>query len=209
MIGIKDADLDHITGTTVSLDNLFVTDTHDWETMVMTEDCENNVAMEALDRKEEGLFNQVMSDLINYSYIKLYNIIEIIGKGFDGINFSGFSIPRIYNGNAPCQIDVCLAAIRSYANNSLLSRFPTIEDINHFKTGLPSLDYRQISCGHDVIHGVVYKLAYLNGGSTSVGKNDIERLLRTSCTMIFFQSTSLYQMIAKWAESHSATVWAA
>ncbi len=52
VIGIKDADFDHITGKTYAMNNLFMTDTHDWETMVITEACECRVSMEGLERKE-------------------------------------------------------------------------------------------------------------------------------------------------------------
>ena len=64
VIGIKDADFDRVTGKTYSQPNLFLTDTHDWETMTLTEESEHNVAIEALNRSEKGLFGKVMKAVV-------------------------------------------------------------------------------------------------------------------------------------------------
>lgn len=209
VIGIKDADFDHIIGTKSTVSNLFVTDTHDWETMVMTEECENNVAIEALDRQETGLFIQVMNDLIDYSYVKLYNAVEVCGKNLDGIRFKGFTISTVYDGTNPCRKDVSLRELKNYGNNTSLGHFPTESDIDNLKLQFPSTNLYQLSCGHDVIHGVVCKLTHLKGCSPKIGYDAIEMLLRNSCTMDFFKTTQLYQTVANWAQERGAVIWAA
>ena len=209
VIGIKDADFDHITGKQYGLDNLFTTDTHDWETMVMTNECEKNVTIEALDRKEDCLFEQVMEDLTDYSYLKLYNAVEVCGKGLDGILFKGFALSNIYDGSAPCSIDVALNAVKSYGNNARLAHFPKEEDIAQIKQSFQKLDYRQLTCGHDVIHGVVCRLTHLRGCSPTIGYSDIEMLFRTSCTNDFFKMTNLYRQVEAWSLAHNTIVWAA
>lgn len=209
VIGIKDADFDHIIGEQYGLDNLFTTDTHDWETMVMTSECEKNVAIEALDRKEDCLFEQVMEDLTNYSYIKLYNTVEVCGKGLDGILFKGFTLSNIYDGSTPCTIDVALNAVKSHGNNARLAHFPKEEDIAQIKQSFQKLDYKQLTCGHDVIHGVVYRLTHLRGCSPTIGYSDIEMLFRTSCTNDFFKTTNLYRQVEAWSRMHNTVVWAA
>lgn len=209
IIGIKDADFDHITGKQYGLDNLFTTDSHDWETMVMTNDCESNVAIEALERREDGLFEQVMKDLTDYSYLKLYNAVEVCGKGLDGILFKGFTLANIYDGSSPCRIDVSLNAVKAHGNNARLAHFPHEEDIDSLKHTFTGLDYRQLTCGHDVIHGVVCRLTHLRGSSPTIGYSDIEMLFRTSCTKDFFSTTNLYQQVEAWAQTHNTVVWAA
>lgn len=209
VIGIKDADFDNIIGNHHVLNNLFTTDTHDWETMVMTNECENNVALEALDRTEEGLFDQVMKDLTNYSYIKLYNAIEVCAKGLDGILFKGFTLSNVYDGSSACQIDVALKAVKKHGNNSRLPHFPKEEDITQFKKSFQKLDYRQLTCGHDVIHGVVRRLTHLRGCSPTIGYCDIEMLFRSSCTKELFRSTNLYHQVEAWSQAHSTIIWAA
>ena len=128
VIGIKDADFDHITCKKYQLDNLFMTDTHDWETMVLTTGCEDNVAIEALGRREPGLFDKVMANLTNYSYIKLYNDVEVLGKDLDGINFKGFSISNVYDGENPCQIDDSLLKVKNHGGNTTKTHFPSESD---------------------------------------------------------------------------------
>ena len=209
VIGIKDADFDHITGKQYGLDNLFTTDTHDWETMVMNSECEKNVAIEALDRKEDCLFEQVMEDLTDFSYLKLYNTVEVCGKGLDGILFNGFTLSKIYDGSAPCSIDDALNAVKSHGNNARLAHFPKEEDIAQIKQSFQELDYRQLTCGHDVIHGVVCRLTHLRGCSPTIGYSDIEMLFRTSCTNDFFKTTNLYRQVEAWSQAHNTVVWAA
>ena len=208
VIGIKDADFDHITGKQYGPDNLFTTDTHDWETMVMTNECENNVAIEALGRIEIGLFERVMQDLSDYSYLKLYNAIEVCGKGLAGILFKGFTISNIYDGSAPCVIDVTLNAVKRHGNNTHLAHFPKEEDVANIKHSFVRLDYRQLTCGHDVIHGVICRLTHLRGSSPAIGCDNIARLFRSSYTKDLFKTTNLYQQVKVWAQAHSTVVWA-
>lgn len=207
LIGIKDADFDHIIGTVYATDTLFLTDTHDWETMVMTEECENNLLLEALGKKDSGLFNKVMTDLVNYSYFKLYNFVELCSKNLEGINFKGLSLSKFYDGTNPCRIDLILSVVKAHANNAKLGHFPSEGDLEQFKRRFPSLDLSQLTCGHDVIHGVVRRLTFLKGVNISLGKVSIEMLLRCSYSIDIFKTTRLYQAVSSWAMAHGVIVW--
>ena len=208
VIGIKDSDFDKITGTTYDNDNLFFTDTHDLETMVITPELEDNVAIEALGHKERGMFRQVMSDLMPYSYIKLYNQMRICAKGFPGIRFDGFTLSKIYDGVTACRIEVCLAELKKHGNNGTLVHYPTESDIQQLIHDIPAPNIQYLTCGHDVINGVICRLISLKG-SPSIGCKEIERLFRTSFTRERFKGTSLYQQVKKWASDRKTIVWAA
>lgn len=209
VIGIKDADFDRVTGKTYSQPNLFLTDTHDWETMTLTEESEHNVAIEALNRSEKGLFGKVMNDLVNFSYLRLYNQVEICEKGKEGISFEDFSVSRVYDGETACQIDVCLREVSKHNNNSRHAHYPKEADINNIKTAIPLPDLLQFSCGHDVVNGAVQRLIHLKGTSTPVGEKELSRILRTSFRKERFEQTQLYKAVASWAEIHKTVVWAA
>lgn len=210
VIGIKDADFDNIVKKRYpSIDNLFVTDTHDWETMAMTQECENNILVEALDTKGIDLFNQVMNNLTNYSFIKLYNFTEICEKELDGILFKGFTLSKIYDGTNSCDIETCLNAVKNYGNNSRLGHFPLAHDIECFKQHYHHLNPRQLTCGHDIIHGIVCKLNSCLGKSPKIGYHIIEMLFRSSYTLDCFKTTLLYQSISTWAQEHKTIVWVA
>ena len=209
VIGIKDADFDRITGKTFGLPNMFLTDTHDWETMTLTEESEHNIAVEALNRSEKGLFNKVMNDLISYSYLKLYNQVEICDKKLAGISFVNFSISKIYDGNAACITNDCLREVSNHNNNSRHAHFPKEEDINMIKRAFSKPDLLQLTCGHDLVKGVVQRLIYCKGNSTDVGEKEVSRILRTAFRIELFERTLLYQAIKKWAEAHHTIVWAA
>ena len=209
VIGIKDADFDHITGKNYALENLFITDTHDWETMVMTSSCECCVAMECLERKEPGLFNQVMKNLVNYSYARLYNEIEVLEKGLDGILFRGLTFSDFYDGENDCELQGSLAAIKAHGNNARLAYFPSEADIIGIKERYPEIDLFQLTCGHDVINGLVCRCTKLKGRSPEAGKKDIARIFRTSYSVDSFKTTTLYQQVDGWANAHAKIVWTA
>lgn len=209
VIGIKDADFDRILGKDYHLDNLFLTDTHDWETMAQTEESERNVTIESLGRTETGVFKKVMNDLKNYSYIKLYNIEEICDKGKEGISFRDFSISKIYNGKDECSVDKCLEKVKNHQNNARLPHFPDEQEIARVKTAHPNLDPLQFTCGHDVIQGVVQRMIHLKGKSTEVGIKETARIFRTTFSVDMFKATQLYRDIASWSFAHHAVVWAA
>lgn len=209
VIGIKDADFDRILGNSYDLNNLFLTDTHDWETMTLTEECERNVTIEALGRTESGVFEKVMKDLKNYSYLKLYNITEIYEKGKEGISFQDFSISNVYCGNEECKVEKCLEKVKAHNNNFRHAHFPCEEDIEHFKKSFPNPDLFQFTCGHDLIQGIVQLMIHINGTSVGVGDKETSRILRTSFTKDMFQATQLYQDIVNWSATHHTVVWAA
>ena len=209
VIGIKDADFDRITGKTHSLPNMFLTDTHDWETMTLTEESEHNIAIEALNRSENGLFNKVMNDLVSYSYLKLYNQVEICEKSLAGISFEDFSMKKIYDGATACKIEDCLREVSKHNNNSRHAHFPKTSDIERIKAAYPAPDLLQFTCGHDVVNGVVQRLICCKGTSTDVGEKEVARILRTSFTKEMFEQTLLYKAIKNWADAHHAIVWAA
>ena len=209
VIGIRDADFDRILGKSINVENLFLTDTHDWETMTLTEECERNVTIEALGRTETGVFSKVLSDLKNYSYLKLYNMAEICDKGKEGIRFRDFSISNVYDGKEECKIDKCIEKVKLHHNNKRLAYFPCEADIESIKTAYPNPDLLQFTSGHDVIQAVVQYMICLKGAGTEVGVKETARIFRTSFTKEKFQTTRLYKEIAEWSSLHHTIVWAA
>lgn len=209
VIGIKDADFDRILGKDYRIDNLFLTDTHDWETMTLTIESERNVTIEALGRTETGVFSKVMSDLKNYSYLKLYNIAEICDKGKEGISFRDFSISKVYDGKDECEVENCIDKVKQHNNNARLAHFPGNNEMKVIKTAYPNPDPLQFTCGHDVIQGVVQCLMHLKGSSIDVGAKEIARIFRISFTSEKFKVTHLYSAIANWSLAHHAIIWAA
>ncbi len=150
-----------------------------------------------------------MRHLENYSYIKLFNEIEVLSKGKDGIRFKGLTLSKIYDGNNACVLKDCLDAIKVHGNNCSLTIFPSEEDVERIKSQFPSVDLRQLTNGHDLIHGLICRLTILKGCCPKVGYNEIERIFRYSCGFDTFKTTVLYQQVDLWAKAHDTLVWAA
>lgn len=150
------------------------------------------------------MFDKVMNDLLMYSYLKLYNQVEICEKSLAGISFEDFPLSKIYDGNSPCLKEDCLREVSNHNNNSRHVHFPKIADIDRIKATFPSPDLFQLTCGHDVINGVVRRLIHCKGSSTDVGEKEVSRILRTSFRKEIFEQTQLYKAVASWAETHKA-----
>lgn len=208
VIGIKDADFDRVRGKTYPLPNMFMTDTHDWETMTLTDESEHNIAIEALNRSEKGLFKKVMNDLVTFSYLRLYNQVEICEKNLQGISFEDFSMKRIYDGETACMVEDCLREVSKHNNNSRHAHFPKEVDLDRIKAAYPSPDLLQFTRGHDLVAGVVQRLIYCKGSSIDVGEKEVSRILRISFRKVLFEQTQLYKSVATWAKSHRTIVWA-
>ena len=206
IIAIKDADFDHIAGRTYEYDNLFMTDTHDWETMTMTDDVERKISNEYLDEGKTGLFEQVMSDLLYYSYIRYYNDWIHCEKQEKGILFKGLNIESIYNGVNAVDLLSILEIIKSHGNNSKLDNFPNDLTIETFKTEHPVLDLKQLSRGHDVVGALRCWIKVRKKGK-NINDNVISIMLRTGFSKQDFMATKLYKDINQWSESHGYHIW--
>lgn len=98
VIGIKDADFDHIKKISHEISNLMVTDTHDIETMMLTPRVCRRICLETINREYQNLSSQAMSSLKNLSYLRYYNDKMILNGGNPdkkGINFRGVIIADV------------------------------------------------------------------------------------------------------------------
>lgn len=208
IIAIKDADFDHLNGITYNIPNLFLTDTHDWETLVMTKDCEKKILMECkVDELIEEIFHKVMIDLLNYSFLKFYNINKVCAANMEGILFKGLKISKFYDGDSQTEIDPCLQAVRKHGNNYKLPHFPKQEEINTFKNEWKQINLEQISCGHDILHGIVCRLSYLLNKNSCIGYSDLERICRCAYTLDDFKKTHLYKSVLLWSQNNGKEIW--
>lgn len=189
---IKDADFDHLNGRTYSYPNLFLTDTHDAETMMMTDEGLKSICCENLLDKDAIQVLDIMEDLKVYSYLKWFNETHQIG-----INFDALSIFSLYRGNS-IDIDSCINYVYSVAANKdkpivsskLLSSF--LEDKN-------DTDLFQLSNGHDICDGIRVKIGLLKNNKHAVGKGEIPKCLRIKYSLSDFEQTQLHLQIVSWA----------
>lgn len=90
VIGIKDADFDHINQIKHNIANLMVTDTHDMETLMLTPKVCERICWETIKEEYPNLSFDAMTSLKNLSYLRYYNdkiILNGEDSNKDGITF--------------------------------------------------------------------------------------------------------------------------
>ena len=135
IIAIKDSDFDRLTNVS-NIDNLFLTDTHDWETMCLKyaeSELTNNIYSEHSIPSTEDIFNTVIEHIEFLSYIRFFNEKSIIkDRGLLGINLDIKNFSLFYNGNSNIDQSDCLNSLKNVANNATYTHFPTEREILNF-----------------------------------------------------------------------------
>ena len=189
---IKDADFDHLNGKTYSYPNLFLTDTHDAETMMMTDECLKSICCENLLSNDAVQVLDIMEDLKVYSFLKWFNEIHQLG-----INFEALSFFSLYQGNI-IDIDNCI----NYVYGDVVNKDKPIvssDQLSSFLEDNNNVDMFQLSNGHDICDGIRVKIGLLKNNKNSVGKGEIPKCLRIKYSLADFERTQLFSQIVNWA----------
>lgn len=204
IIGIKDADFDRVLGTDYSeIPNLFQTDTHDAETLIINNDIINNLLLEYVGYTDDTLISNISEQLSWFSYLRLFN--QVNGNG---IRFKGFGIGKIFSKpNYTINPDYFLQKVQEHGDNSKITNFPNKNDIENIKNTLPITDPLILSNGHDLTNCLGI---YISGKTKSGGISgkDICRQLRIHYSINTFRQTELYKSIDQWSRQYDYNLWA-
>lgn len=207
LIGVKDADFDHILHRSYSgLDNLFLTDCHDIEMTILSDDFENSLKAEYRLSHTTLLTDKVAEDLKNLSYLRLYNEVAIVSHGLDGINFNDITYSVLYDGENAVGMQNCLDHVKLKCNNARLGHFPIAEMVERVMGSYENSDLRQLTRGHDLIYALQVRLAKISGHD-SWGYKNLCLMLRCSCTKEKFEGTKLYRDLNAWMNGRNLHLW--
>lgn len=192
---IKDADFEHIVGYEYNFPNLFRTDTHDAETMMMTDAFYESFKMEFLDGKDDVLAEmmKVHDEMMPLSWFKL--ACKEMNKK---IKFDSFSLYNFYKGDSAVDVEVCRKVLSKIPENVSIG-IPTDSDIDGIKKKYGFVDKNKLNNGHDLCAGFAYKYKSL-GNKNEIKIETLEKVLRTAFTMKQFQQTTLYSDMVAWAD---------
>lgn len=212
LIGIKDADFDHILQKNYpDLENLFLTDYHDIEMTILSNEFENFLKAEYKIPYATSLIEKVAEDLKSLSYLRLYNEVTVVnmeqkGIELDGINFKDITYSKLYDGENAITWEHCLSHVKSKCNNARLEYFPTTEIIEDFANHYTNLDFRQLTRGHDLIYALQVRLQELSGNDPW-GYNGLCLMLRCKCSKEKFEETNLYHHLNLWMGQRGFQLW--
>jgi hypothetical protein len=202
VIGIKDADFDHINQINHNIANLMITDTHDMETMMLTPKVCKCICLETINEEYPNLSSEAMVSLINLSYLRYYNDKMILNGGNsdkEGINFRGVIIAKVASNSQPISVQDVLLHVREKGNSNKKS-FPDLNAMNLFinKNPISNEQLYLFTNGHDLIYAIRNKLHSKNNEAQKYSDKDIATMIRIGYTKEEFEKTKLYKDIDNW-----------
>jgi hypothetical protein len=204
VIGIRDADFLHLSSSSYSCVNMFLTDHHDIEmTLVSFEEVFISLLNEFLDESsviQHRQLTQTMFDvLMDLSCLKWLNELETFGLNFNAVGF----VDLISFKNSSFDIRSYLQ--RVLAKSSTSSHLTTdliLKKIETLKKSKPS-ELLLIS-GHDFIKALT---SYFNQFRQKGLSNEIvASICRVKFSKELFMTTALHKSVSGWASSNSSKI---
>lgn len=203
VLAIVDADFDRITNSEDYQPNLFRTDTHDLETMIINSPAFDKLISEFGSEEKILKFNQdiklaILKSGILIGYLRLISQCDGLNLTFNSIKFSQFIDKQTLQINE-------LQLIREIKNKSQALSLKD-EELQHKLTSQKSNNYDpwQVCCGHDLVEilSIALQKAIGSNKATDVELNTLERSLRLAYEKIYFHNTQLYSNICIWESNN-------
>lgn len=203
LFGIRDADFVRIIGESIGCESIFLTDTHDAETMMLISPAVSTLIAEYASNEEsasllnERLVNSAMNAAYELGIFRYINYVNNLN-----INFKGLHID-LYSTIEDLEINIDhVELIKSLINRSpkltpgidkeyLLDKYR-----EHTKV---VYDRLQFCNGHDVTKFISYILSQRHlSNDIQMSQDKVERSLRLSYGVEHFKRTDLYECLNKW-----------
>ena len=207
VIGIKDADFDHINQIKHDIANLMITDTHDMETLMLTPKVCERICWETIKHEYPNLSFDAMTSLKNLSYLRYYNDKMILNRkdsDKEGINFKGIKIADV----ASLSVQDVLQNVEAKGNSNKTS-FPDLDTMNQFISQNPidDKDLTLFTNGHDLVSAIRDILHSKDDAAKAYSDKNIATMIRMSYSKEEFEKTKLYQDIDNW-NNNRFNLWA-
>lgn len=193
VFAIKDADFDRLENKRYS-DNIFITDYHDAETMMIACDCVlKNIFNEHLIEKEiEEVRNEALKQTRYIGYIRWFNFKQELE-----ISFKELGINKFYDGVNDFDLPKCIAELNARSRDRKQDLI--LNEIDNFiKTQIKPIDLLELCNGHDLCCIFAILLSRDSTGKKYSNK-DFEKFLRLSYQLSDFKTGQLYDDILTWS----------
>lgn len=207
VIGIKDADFDHINQIKHNIANLMVTDTHDMETLMLTPKVYRKICLCTTNKEYSNLPLDAMTSLKNFSYLRYYNDKMILNRkdsDKEGINFKGIKIADV----ASHSVQDVLQRVKDNGGNSKKTSYPDLDTINLFISQNP-IDDEELTLftnGHDLVYAI-RDILHKDEAAKAYSDKSIATMIRMSYSKEEFEKTNLYKDIDNW-NNNRFNLWA-
>lgn len=199
VIGIADADFDLVAGQVSELANLFLTDTHDLETMILRSPALRKVLREMRiepDRFLEASFPKVVEAGRLIGCLRWVSTTHHLELVFSQMKPEDFTDPRTLSLKEDRLVDSVLRATRNPLREKTSIQKYFRETISQF------LDEWQMSCGHDLVALISFALEHAH--NTRVHPETLEKDLRLAYEYDHFRRTEMYSSMKSWEQLNPA-----
>lgn len=142
LAAIKDADFDHLNGICYEYDNLFLTDFHDYEMLIMSSERVAKVASEygLDDQSAASVYDVVVNNISNFSFVKWHNSRR--ASGVKGISFNKSKAIHHFGKSVSESVDILRPLQDEDVNID-------VDGIMALKNDNTDVEIRQLINGHD------------------------------------------------------------
>lgn len=190
LISIRDADFCRVNNNVPSLANMFHTDAHDLETMMLSSGSLIDLAADYPGLVDAIDMHGLCVVLLHYSYMQWYSY-----NGHKNLAFKELNTVNLYEHNKFLNpkglfTEVCACSTMHSA---------TFAEYEHFMQSHP-IDDRLLLCitnGHDLMDCIYSEMHKAKQGNLQ--KSKVLKSFYKNYTMSMFQQTSLYARLSDWA----------
>lgn len=175
VLAIKDADFDRLNGFSPVYDNLFITDTHDLEGMILQSDIFENLSPEDKARCVNVDVVRLKKELEDISYMKWHNNVNSLN-----LNFRNVSVAH--------SIDDYIDRV---IKNSKVNVSYDVHRLHEFRKAHQNADLDELTNGHDLFEKI-YIVAQRANKSNFPKKKFFKRL-KNAYSFSGFNKTTLYK----------------
>jgi len=203
VVAVIDADFSRIEQQILDSNNLFLTDEHDLEMMLIKSAAFDKLLKERGSEEKIKAFTEDIRETLlklgqeigKLRWLSLRNKLDL---KFEGLNFKNF----IDKENLSINIDKLIISIKNHSQKLSLDEqqikqdLSVISDENH--------DPWQLCCGHDFIDILAIALCKVLGtwNANDVKTEVLERELRLAYELSYFYQTQIYQLMVNWQSNH-------
>jgi hypothetical protein len=204
---IVDADFDRLEGKHQDKSNLFLTDTHDLETMILKSPALDKLLTEygsiqkikkIIETRGKDIRQILLEAGVQIGYLRWVNEKDNLSLKFEGISFHEFIDENLLTLN--------LVKMIITVQNKSQRRDIKVEDIQERLSQLsnPDHDSWDVCCGHDLVCILSFGLRKALGtnNANAVTPEHIELDLRLSYEEAFFFDTQLYKSLRVWENTN-------
>ena len=207
ILGIRDADFLHLEGKEETAENIFLTDFHDAEMMIIScDDAYHQVFAEYFSKeKQPQLFREAI--LKSIAFIGGLRWINDNNSNSLEFNFKGLGFGNFYDGKTTyLNEEICLNEVmtRSPNKKKTVSRNDVILKIQNIS------DFLNLCNGHDFLKAFASCVSSRSRSTRSkkgVNHEDIGKAFRIAYRFEDFQKTNLYQKLKEWGNIQSRNLF--